>query len=85
VIVTPPPKETAVAASRRLRGQRHSRLHDDSPFRELVAGRDAAATLRAAGFEPEQRVPRATSGSVYWVFIQAIPTKSKGGDPQEGS
>ena len=41
------------------------------PPKETVA---AAATLRAAGFEPEQRVAEGDIWIGYWVYIQAIPS-----------
>ncbi len=44
------------------------------PFRELSQAATAASTLRAAGFEPEQRVAEGDIWIGYWVYIQAIPS-----------
>jgi cell division septation protein DedD len=44
------------------------------PFRELSQAATAAATLRTAGFVPEQRVADGEIWIGYWVYIQAIPT-----------
>ncbi len=44
------------------------------PFRDLSQAATAAATLRMAGFTPEQRVADGEIWIGYWVYIQAIPT-----------
>ncbi len=44
------------------------------PFRDLSQAATAAAMLRNAGFEPEQRVADGDIWIGYWVYIQALPT-----------
>ena len=75
VITPPPPKETVVAAAPTGGDGAAGRCTTIGPFRELSQAATAAATLRTAGFEPEQRVTEGEVWSGYWVFIQAIPTK----------
>jgi len=45
------------------------------PFRELSQAAAAAATLRGAGYQPQQRVAEGEVWSGYWVYIPAIPTE----------
>lgn len=47
------------------------------PFRELSQAATAAATLRAAGYQPLQRVAEGDIWIGYWVFIDAIPTEAQ--------
>jgi hypothetical protein len=47
------------------------------PFLELSQAATAAATLRAAGFEPLQRVVEGDVWSGYWVYIPALPTEQQ--------
>ena len=72
VVVTPPPKETVVAAASNRSDGAANRCTTIGPFRELSQAATAAATLRAAGFEPEQRVAEGDIWIGYWVYIQAI-------------
>jgi hypothetical protein len=44
------------------------------PFRELSQAATAAANLRAAGYQPLQRVAEGDIWIGYWVYIEAIPT-----------
>jgi cell division septation protein DedD len=44
------------------------------PFRELSQAATAAANLRAAGYQPVQRVAEGDIWIGYWVYIEAIPT-----------
>jgi hypothetical protein len=44
------------------------------PFRDLSQAAAAAATLRGAGYDPQQRVVEGDLWSGYWVYIPAIPT-----------
>jgi hypothetical protein len=44
------------------------------PFRDLSQAAAAAATLRGAGYDPQQRVVEGDLWSGYWVYIGAIPT-----------
>jgi len=45
------------------------------PFRELSQAAAAAATLRGAGYQPQQRVAEGEVWNGYWVYIPAIPTE----------
>jgi cell division septation protein DedD len=74
VVVTPPPKETVVAAAPARGDSAAGNCTTIGPFRELSQAATAAATLRAAGFEPEQRVAEGDIWIGYWVYIQAIPS-----------
>jgi hypothetical protein len=47
------------------------------PFRELSQAATAAATLRAAGLQPLQRVAEGEIWIGYWVYIEAIPTEQE--------
>ena len=47
------------------------------PFRELSQAAAAAATLRAASYEPQQRVVEGDVWIGYWVYIPAIPTEEQ--------
>ena len=47
------------------------------PFRELSQAAAAAATLRGAGYQPQQRVAEGEVWSGYWVYIPAIPTEQE--------
>jgi hypothetical protein len=44
------------------------------PFRELAQAATAAANLRAAGYEPTQRVAEGDIWIGYWVYLEAIAT-----------
>jgi cell division septation protein DedD len=45
------------------------------PFRELAQAATAAANLRAAGYEPTQRVAEGDIWIGYWVYIDAITSE----------
>ena len=47
------------------------------PFRELSQAASAAGTLRAAGYQPLQRVVEGDVWSGYWVYIPAIPPEQE--------
>jgi hypothetical protein len=47
------------------------------PFRELSQAAAATATLRGAGYQPQQRVAEGEVWSGYWVYIPAIPTEQE--------
>jgi hypothetical protein len=47
------------------------------PFRELSQVAEAAANLRAAGYEPVQRVTEGDIWIGYWVYIASIPTRAQ--------
>lgn len=47
------------------------------PFRELSQAAAAAATLRAAGHDPQQRVAEGDLWIGYWVYIPAIATEAE--------
>ena len=74
VVVTPPSKETVAAATPAGGDGAAGRCTTIGPFRELSQAATAAATLRTAGFEPEQRVAEGDIWIGYWVYIQAIPS-----------
>ncbi len=81
--VTPSPagEETAAAASATptvpaAPSSVAARCTSVGPFRELSQAATAAATLRAAGHQPQQRVAEGDIWIGYWVYIQAIPTEA---------
>jgi hypothetical protein len=74
VVVTSPPKETVATAAPTGGEGAGGRCTTIGPFRELSQAATAAATLRTAGFEPEQRVAEGDIWIGYWVYIQAIPS-----------
>jgi hypothetical protein len=47
------------------------------PFRELSQAATAAATLRADGHAPEQRVVEGDIWVGYWVYLPGIPTRER--------
>jgi cell division septation protein DedD len=47
------------------------------PFRELAQAATAAATMRAAGYQPTQRVADGEIWIGYWIYIDAIPTEAE--------
>jgi cell division septation protein DedD len=51
-----------------------ARCSSVGPFRELAQAATAAANLRAAGYEPTQRVAEGEIWIGYWVYIEAIAT-----------
>jgi cell division septation protein DedD len=63
------PAETVIAAA-----AGGGRCTSVGPFRELSQAATAAANLRAAGYQPLQRVAEGDIWIGYWVYIQAIPT-----------
>jgi cell division septation protein DedD len=44
------------------------------PFRDLSQAAAATASLRAAGYQPQQRITEGDIWIGYWVYIDAIPT-----------
>jgi cell division septation protein DedD len=70
VPVTPAAATSSPAAGAEAAG----RCTSIGPFRDLSQAATAASTLRAAGFQPEQRVAEGEIWIGYWVYIQAIPT-----------
>ena len=50
------------------------------PFRELGQGATAAQSLRAAGYQPTQRVAEGDIWVGYWVYIEAIETEAQAND-----
>ena len=69
---TGPPPAGALAAARAS-----ASCTSVGPFRELSQAATAAATLRAAGHQPLQRVAEGDIWIGYWVYIQAIPTEQE--------
>jgi cell division septation protein DedD len=53
------------------------------PFRELAQAATAAATLRAAGYRPTQRVAEGDVWIGYWVYLEAIPTEREANEVLE--
>ena len=47
------------------------------PFRELSQAATAAAALRTAGYQPQQRVAEGDIWIGYWVYIEAISTEAE--------
>jgi cell division septation protein DedD len=47
------------------------------PFRELAQAATAAANLRAAGYQPSQRVAEGDIWIGYWVYIDAMPNETE--------
>jgi cell division septation protein DedD len=47
------------------------------PFRELGQAASAAANLRAAGYDPMQRVAEGDIWIGYWVYVEAIRTEAE--------
>ena len=47
------------------------------PFRELAQAATAAANLRAAGYQPTQRVAEGDIWIGYWVYIDAIASEAQ--------
>jgi hypothetical protein len=69
-----PAAEPAAAATPATAGARCTSV---GPFRELSQAAAAAANLRAAGYQPLQRVAEGDIWIGYWVYIQAIPTEAQ--------
>lgn len=73
--VAPPAAERVVAAADA--GAAAARCTSVGPFRELSQAATAAATLRAAGHQPVQRVAEGDIWIGYWVYIAAIATEQQ--------
>jgi cell division septation protein DedD len=58
-------------------GESAARCSSVGPFRELAQAATAAANLRAAGYEPRQRVAEGDVWIGYWVYIEAIATEQQ--------
>jgi cell division septation protein DedD len=74
------PAEGALAAARaddNSRSTSAARCVSVGPFRELAQAATAAANLRAAGYDPTQRVAEGDIWIGYWVYIEAIPTEAE--------
>src|SRR5262245_41046314 len=54
-----------------------ARCSSVGPFRELAQAATAAANLRAAGYQPAQRVGEGDIWIGYWVYIDAISTEQQ--------
>jgi cell division septation protein DedD len=54
-----------------------SRCVSVGPFRELSQAATAAANLRAAGYDPAQRVAEGEVWVGYWVYISGIATEAQ--------
>lgn len=73
----PPEAAAALAATAPLleRAEGADRCTSVGPFRELAQAATAAATLRAAGYRPTQRVAEGDIWIGYWLYLEAIPTE----------
>jgi hypothetical protein len=72
--VAPPAEPAAPAATAIAAAALGGRCTSVGPFRELSQAATAAANLRAAGYQPLQRVAEGDIWIGYWVYIEAIPT-----------
>ena len=72
-----PPPPADPAEPRPELAAAESRCTSVGPFRELSQAATAAATLRAAGFQPLQRVTEGDVWIGYWVYIPAIATEQQ--------
>lgn len=72
-----PPAAVEPAAAAEIAPAVAARCTSVGPFRELSQAANAAATLRAAGHQPTQRVAEGDIWIGYWVYIQAIPTEEE--------
>jgi cell division septation protein DedD len=70
----PPPSSAAGGAAAGAAGAHCSSV---GPFRELAQAATAAANLRAAGYQPTQRVAEGDIWIGYWVYIDAIATEAQ--------
>ena len=70
-----PPSRGQLAAARDASAAAAGRCTSVGPFRELSQAAAAAATLRTAGYQPEQRVAEGDLWIGYWVYIAALPTE----------
>jgi len=78
--VAPPPVLPDAAAVEAVAAETTTpvaRCTSVGPFRELSQAATAAAALRAAGHEPEQRIAEGDIWIGYWVYIEAIPTEAE--------
>ena len=66
----PPPADAAAAAP----GPHCSSV---GPFRELAQAATAAANLRAAGYQPIQRVAEGDIWIGYWVYLDSLATEAQ--------
>jgi cell division septation protein DedD len=73
-----PPREPPVAdAAGENSASTAARCTSVGPFRELSQAATAAAALRAAGYQPLQRVAEGDIWIGYWVYIPAIATEDE--------
>jgi hypothetical protein len=68
-IVSPPPTDTRAAVVEPNAASDAARCTSVGPFRELSQAATAAATLRAAGLQPLQRVAEGDIWIGYWVYL----------------
>ena len=74
-VVAPAAGGEEVAAAADGASETEARFTSVGPFRELPQAAAATATLRGAGYQPQQRVAEGEVWSGYWVYIPAIPTE----------
>jgi cell division septation protein DedD len=69
------PSEQPLTAIAQDLGSVATRCTSVGPFRELSQAATAAAALRAAGYQPLQRVAEGDIWVGYWVYVPAIATE----------
>ena len=72
-----PPSDEVLAAEEPAAVEAADRCTSVGPFRELAQAATAAATLRSAGYQPQQRVGDGDLWIGYWVYIPAIATEGE--------
>ncbi|HEY8519569.1 MAG TPA: SPOR domain-containing protein [Gammaproteobacteria bacterium] len=75
--VQPPAGADVVAVPAAAAAPAAPRCVSVGPFRELSQAATAAANLRAAGYDPTQRVAEGEVWVGYWVYIERIPTEDE--------
>jgi hypothetical protein len=73
--IVPREQRPAVAAAVESSPAEGARCTSVGPFRELSQAATAAAALRAAGYQPLQRVTEGDIWIGYWIYIPAIATE----------
>ncbi len=75
--VQPPAVAPAAAGATPETSQAPSRCTSIGPFADLAQASQAQASLRAAGFDPRQRVENGEIWIGYWVSVQNLATRSE--------
>jgi cell division septation protein DedD len=77
VVAAEPAGDEALAAVEPIAAEAIAHCTSVGPFRELSQAATAAATLRAAGYQPLQRVGEGEVWIGYWVYIPAIASEGE--------